>query len=400
MVFRRKHTSFTPINPALFLTQALRSLEEGAALEAQANDAATSNALRIYTTLVRTFQNVFSLKGPAGQERIKPLNDKHLVLQIIQVAQETAEGYNRAHNALPNHVAFNIRAQYYPAPNYPADVSPAINWLREVASKLDEAPVPIVPTSNSKRISGRPQNPVQSAPVLPVSNTEISQESSPDCLVCGEKFGDGSEEVKRPSRPTTSTCAHPADICTSCISSTISAHIDMRGAAIAVPCPVSTCSETLSRQDIKEWATEDVFARWDMLSLRETMRNDQGLFIWCQNPACYSGQLHAEGADQPIVTCVRCGEKTCFNHNVVYHEGQTCKQYERSRPIKDALNRSVSRAVIWWRTRNCPGCFQPIQKHGGCRHMSCRCGYSFTWWYAPIHWRRFTPFVKARSPGL
>lgn len=103
-------------------------------------------------------------------------------------------------------------------------------------------------------------------------------------------------------------------------------------------------------------------------------------------------------ADQPIVTCVRCGEKTCFNHNVVYHEGQTCKQYERSRPIKDALNRSVSRAVIWWRTRNCPGCFQPIQKHGGvsltipssashandyflqCRHMSCRCGYSLYVW--------------------
>lgn len=64
---------------------------------------------------------------------------------------------------------------------------------------------------------------------------------------------------------------------------------------------------------------------------------------------------------QPIVTCIRCSSKTCFNHNVLYHEGQSCKQYDRSRPIKDGLNRSVSRVAIWWKTRNCPGCFQPVR---------------------------------------
>lgn len=49
------------MNPALFLTQALRSLEEAAALEGQGNDTSIGNALRIYTTLIQYVFRVFIL---------------------------------------------------------------------------------------------------------------------------------------------------------------------------------------------------------------------------------------------------------------------------------------------------------------------------------------------------
>lgn len=51
-------------------------------------------------------------------------------------------------------------------------------------------------------------------------------------------------------------------------------------------------------------------------------------FIWC-TAGCGSGQIHDSDARHPIVTCLHCGERSCFRHNVPWHEGLTCKEYDR-----------------------------------------------------------------------
>jgi hypothetical protein len=98
----------------------------------------------------------------------------------------------------------------------------------------------------------------------------------------------------------------------------------------------------LSQDDVKHWATDEVYARYHMLLLRSLLRSEEGqggLFVWCQNPACFSGQIHPEQAEQPKVVCVQCGHATCFNHSMPWHEGKTCKQYDRTLPVKDTINR-------------------------------------------------------------
>ncbi|PVG04571.1 hypothetical protein CPB86DRAFT_720794 [Serendipita vermifera] len=396
MLFRRNKNYQPPVNPALFLTQALRTLEEAKASEDKHTDFDTSLAYRKYGSLVQTYQTLFSAWGNA-EERLRPLSDKHLILQLIQAIEEAAQGFDRTYAALPLSMQQDMRGRYYQLPYSPVDVSASVTWLRGKADELPNSPA--AADSGPSKAATRTNPADQAAPSLPeIDRVAAPAEVSETCLVCVEIFGE--DGVERPTSATTAACLHPANVCKNCISLSIAAHIDSNGVAIPVACPDSTCSLALSRQDVKQWAADNVFARWDMLTLRDMMRHDQGLFVWCQNPNCYSGQLHAEGESQPIVTCLRCSRRTCFTHNVLYHEGQTCKQYDRSRPLKDAVNRTVSRAAIWWRTRNCPGCFQPIEKNGGCRHMHCRCGYYFTWWYAPIHWRRLIPFIKARSPGI
>lgn len=50
-------------------------------------------------------------------------------------------------------------------------------------------------------------------------------------------------------------------------------------------------------------------------------------FIWC-TADCGSGQLHITGKDQPIVTCLHCGHRSCFTHNLAWHENMSCEEYD------------------------------------------------------------------------
>lgn len=262
---------------------------------------------------------------------------------------------------------------YYAHPSHPADVTPATKFFRSKAEELgkahppaeDEKPVPSSSTSPA---------PAESAPAT-------------ECQVCCLPFD---TDLPLPERPPTTECAHPAGICKPCLSSSIASSFQIRDAS-RMPCPHDACPEMLSQDDVKRWATDEVYARYHMLLLRSLLRSEDGqggLFVWCQNPACFSGQIHPEQSEQPKVVCVQCGHATCFTHGVPWHEGKTCKQYDWTLPVKDTINRCgvfpprvrsrysphiirvVSRVEIWWSTRRCPGCGQRIRKNGGCRHMS------------------------------
>lgn len=61
--------------------------------------------------------------------------------------------------------------------------------------------------------------------------------------------------------------------------------------------------------------------------MRATMAKADN-FIWC-TAGCGSGQIHDSDARHPIVTCLHCGQRSCFKHNVPWHEGLTCKEFDR-----------------------------------------------------------------------
>lgn len=52
--------------------------------------------------------------------------------------------------------------------------------------------------------------------------------------------------------------------------------------------------------------------------------------------------------------------------------------------------RAFRRAAARLNLRRCPSCDAPVQKNGGCNHMSCLCGANF-------QWSRATPFVACRT---
>jgi hypothetical protein len=47
--------------------------------------------------------------------------------------------------------------------------------------------------------------------------------------------------------------------------------------------------------------------------------------MWCLS--CDSGQRH-DSSNGPVVICVACKSRACFEHKVPWHEGLTCRQYD------------------------------------------------------------------------
>jgi hypothetical protein len=62
-------------------------------------------------------------------------------------------------------------------------------------------------------------------------------------------------------------------------------------------------------------------------------------YQWCMSPACKSGQIHDDAEAGPIMTCNHCGFRSCVLHQVPFHEGETCSQYDdRMNRLRDGLH--------------------------------------------------------------
>jgi hypothetical protein len=67
--------------------------------------------------------------------------------------------------------------------------------------------------------------------------------------------------------------------------------------------------------------------RYETIALRAAMSEAEN-FIWCTS-GCGSGQIHESGSDHPIVTCLHCNHRSCFQHNVAWHETLSCEEYDQ-----------------------------------------------------------------------
>lgn len=66
--------------------------------------------------------------------------------------------------------------------------------------------------------------------------------------------------------------------------------------------------------------------RYQALSFRNAV-SEADNFIWC-TAGCGYGQCHDGSVEQPIVACLLCGQRSCYKHNVAWHENLTCEEYD------------------------------------------------------------------------
>ncbi|CAG8662918.1 28071_t:CDS:2 [Dentiscutata erythropus] len=79
------------------------------------------------------------------------------------------------------------------------------------------------------------------------------------------------------------------------------------------------------------------------------------------------------------MTCPKCGSKACFTHDVPWHEGLTCSEYDQRKNNEQEV---ATHNYLLKETKPCPNCGVHIVKNGGCDHMTCKmpeCKYEFCW---------------------
>ncbi|TEY81986.1 hypothetical protein BOTCAL_0030g00470 [Botryotinia calthae] len=192
-----------------------------------------------------------------------------------------------------------------------------------------------------------------------------------ECSICAEELA----LANFPNR-ITDGCAHDSSCCLTCISQSIGVQIEtIQWDQISCP----ECPQLLSFDDVKTFASEGDFDRYDKNALLSYISNDPN-FTNCLGPKCGAGQIHQDGDAQPIMTCGSCDFKTCFIHKMPWHTGLTCAQHDAQQREGASKQEQKSQRLIKKATKKCPSCDVPILKNKGCDHMTCtHCDYEFCW---------------------
>jgi acyl-coenzyme A synthetase/AMP-(fatty) acid ligase len=134
-------------------------------------------------------------------------------------------------------------------------------------------------------------------------------------------------------------------------------------------------------------------------------------FRWCLNPSCNAGQIHETGVlplvpefvhllhgearsgmtilpefahlqqgearnrlvhENPIFVCHACGARHCVVHELEWHDGETCQEYDyRVSGKKRRDEEDATKKTIQLISKKCPRCPTQIEKNAGCDHMTC-----------------------------
>lgn len=191
------------------------------------------------------------------------------------------------------------------------------------------------------------------------------------CSICADDkyFVEYPSETALPS----SCSAHCRNICLPCLGESLSAEISNKPLS-RIGRPV--CDQAWDRGFVevhaKAGSVQAYYTR-EALALLEALPE----FRFCQSPTCHSGQLHASGAAEPIVTCTDCGFQSCFVHRMPWHNGRTCAEFDTPETKEERRDR-LAREKAAFEKKNgkgakpCPRCRAPIFRDGGCNEMICR----------------------------
>ena len=215
---------------------------------------------------------------------------------------------------------------------------------------------------------------------------------SPSCQVCSDTL----DPFLQFQVCVASQCNHAPEICLACWEQHIAAQADTK-CWDSITCPHADCNGILDHADMQRFAPRDVFRRYDRYATNKALQNAPNYRL-CAHEGCGSGGFVEEERAPEYMTCADCQRYTCLGCNLVYHEGQTCEEYQawladapkraEADKVEKARLKELQRAekksahYLDKKAKICPNeiCGAAIQKTIGCDHMTCRrCQHQFCW---------------------
>ena len=190
-----------------------------------------------------------------------------------------------------------------------------------------------------------------------------------DCIICAES------KLAHRDFLELSTCDHGTNTCVDCFLAQAIVVIEQRRRWDALKCP--TCSSKVNIVELfRMVARSNSTAHAELMRLealvKETALMQSPNWRWCLSPGCGHGQIYlaSQVLKSQMVECDKCKAHSCFRHQVKWHSGYTCENYDLYHP-NFTITKS-DREFIKKTTKACPNCSFRIQKDGGCNHMICK----------------------------
>ena len=183
------------------------------------------------------------------------------------------------------------------------------------------------------------------------------------------------------------SCGHT--FCKGCIAGYFQSQV-ADGAVAELLCPEPSCRAAATPAEVKAVLSEEDYEAFERLSLQQSLQSMKDVFV-C--PRCeYPAILQEEGGRLAI--CGECHFSFCVECRCAWHGLSACAnlaaRWRKAGPAeRDALTAKYgakmveevqSAELIEGTTKPCVNCGTPIEKNGGCNHITCRhCRYQWCW---------------------
>lgn len=176
-------------------------------------------------------------------------------------------------------------------------------------------------------------------------------------------------------------CGHR--YCLGCWKSYLEVALKDGPAAINVHCPSPKCYAVVHDKAFKRLLPRSEYKTFKKF-VAKSLVTDNPLIKFCPAPGC-TNAIKCERKNRREAVQCGCGFSFCFQCNdyeIGDHMPATCEN------VRSWMERASSESEnIKWllaNTKRCPQCGKPIEKNGGCMHMTCRkqsggCGHEFCW---------------------
>lgn len=144
----------------------------------------------------------------------------------------------------------------------------------------------------------------------------------------------------------------------------------------ALTCPQGALGHVLSEADLQECLKPEQFAQYDTARLRKNLLRDPAFRQCPMNQCNYIGWVDSSQKCKENLTCEKCKGS--------WMEPSLLPLFSRLRRNGESLIQGTNDfwSTLWkeiW-VKFCPKCDSPIEKTGGCYHMTCQsCSYEFCW---------------------
>jgi len=164
----------------------------------------------------------------------------------------------------------------------------------------------------------------------------------------------------------TDNCNHY--FCAQCLTGELTQNI-MEGTT-RIRCPLDSedrCGNFSTVEDVRLLCNPKVLQKFERFL---QMKDDENMR---ECPFCE----HFQHGDPlvPEMICEKCQKKFCFFHSNAHSSEESCADFTRKSEVIERQSISTMKKI----GKQCPACKRPIQKNGGCNHMSCPCGNHWCW---------------------
>ncbi|XP_060068693.1 uncharacterized protein LOC132548818 [Ylistrum balloti] len=186
----------------------------------------------------------------------------------------------------------------------------------------------------------------------------LKQPDEPECVTCFCP-------VKQQDLYRVECCGHP--YCKECVKVQIQTSITNR--EFPIKCEMEDCTTLFTWHDIINLSKMGFLNISELTdaSVSNFIQGNKKDFRFCLTPDCPVVYRVTETGKAFI--CPECDIKICTNCHVQFHDGITCAMFKLEENEDPSVRRWI--ASNKENRKRCPNCTMPIEKNGGCNHMTC-----------------------------